>query len=85
VDTKEYKRRVIEHLRHGKASETVWEEVAEQLLAASEACEPLLLDVELGFAWVCECSKRVWAMDEYKDDPCPRCGLVRLRLTDSMD
>ena len=55
----DYKRRIIEHLRSGQASDGVWDEVGDALVAESELCGALALDVELGLARKCGCGDKV--------------------------
>ncbi len=72
MERDQYLQAVKEHLKSGAASDTVWDEVADHLCAQSE-CEPLQLDVDLGFAVIClGCNKRTWVVDT---EQCEYCGL----------
>jgi len=71
MDIEKYKRAVINHLRHGNPSDAAWEEVVEEITAASELSGPLLIDEELGFVTTCTtCDELCWK----EDTECPQCG-----------
>lgn len=71
MDVEQYKQAVVAYLQSGEASDEAWKEVGEHLAAESE-CQPLRLDVEMGFAVICECGEVVWTFDA--DANCETCG-----------
>lgn len=75
ISPTDYKRRVIAHLQSGQASDEVWAEVADCLLAESELCGVMQLDVEIGAARKCECGEMVW-VDGIGDTGGCECGKV---------
>jgi len=74
MDKDKYLNTILSHLRSGSASADAWDEVGEHLFAASESVEPLLIDIECGFAVECVCGNRVWVADG--DFYCDQCGVI---------